>query len=647
MGDATLSMITRQITLTFLVAINISAVYSQNNYVDSLENLVGSKTPDTVKVWALNELSREHIYSAPEKAAKLANDAMAFSKEIGYKRGEAYSHRVLASLHSGRDYLAYTNNLQAATRLFMELKDSIGLANCYITEAVEYGRQFNSQQAIVYYEKALPIFRKAKIDNRIAVCLSNLGFEYLQIGMLHEARKSFIEAIAVNKSTKNSAINMDSYVNLGLVEYRLGNLDMAEECFSKVFSLNEEMKTNASPGAFVEALIGQSLIHKLRGQNDKQKKLLLAARENARKFGYLNHERDALFYLSEAYLKAGNNSQAFEALKSFKIADDSINRQNLENKASEIASVINSVKLETDFEHARDDLAKQGQVIEQQEKTLITAALIGILLFVMIILLLIINRNRKMMNRTMTAHREAIDKKNSELEKLVKTKDKFFSVVAHDLRSPLNSLYGFSNLIVKHSEHMSKEDIQKMGRKLRESVENTLKMTENLITWARTQMYEEQTHPESIELRSIIEETFDISRDGAQKKGITLNGMVNDGMKVYADRNHFSLILRNLISNAIKYTDSGGEICVDAFQENGRITIVVKDTGLGMDEEVLRQLFTLERTVSQPGTAGERGTGLGLLMCKEFAERNGGTLQVESKKNTGSSFMVSLPSFQH
>jgi len=637
-------MILRRIILSFILAVNISVAYSQTSYVDSLEYLVNSPIPDTVKIWALNELSREHIYSLPDKAASLANDALKLSKEIGYKRGEAYSYRVLASINGGRDYLAYTQFLQNATRIFIELQDSIGLGNCYITEGVEYGRQLNGKEAIVYYKKALPIFQKAKIENRIVVCLSNIGYEYLQLGMLGEAREYFIDAIAAIKSNKNSVIVMECYVNLGLVEYRMGNLDEAERNFKRVFALNDEMQSNASPGAFVEALIGQSLIHKSRNQLKEQYKMLLRARENAQKFHYLTHERDALFYLTEYYLNSRNYQQAGESLRAFKIADDSVTRQNTSNRASEIASVINSVKMESDFEHARDDLYKQGQLIEKQEKTLITAALIGILLFVLIVLLLIINRNRRVMNSTMAAHREAIDKKNIELEKLVRTKDKFFSVVAHDLRSPLNSLYGFSNLIVKHADLMSKEDIQKMGVQLQESVSNTLKMTDNLITWARSQMNEERTNPQVLDVRKGVKETFDIYKDAAIKKEIVLSKKVPEGMTVLADKDHFLLILRNLVSNALKYTNAHGEICVEGFQKNGVSRIVVSDTGLGMDQDALNGLFSLEGTVSQPGTAGERGTGLGLLMCKDFAERNGGTLLVESEINKGSKFIVSLPS---
>ena len=192
---------------------------------------------------------------------------------------------------------------------------------------------------------------------------------------------------------------------------------------------------------------------------------------------------------------------------------------------------------------------------------------------------------------------------------------------------------------------MSKEEIQKMGGQLRDAVSNTLKMTENLILWARSQMKDEKTKPEPVDVNSVLSETLKVFREAAAKKEIELDNKVVDDAKVLVDKDHFSLILRNLINNAIKYTKIGGKICVKSKRQNGSTEIIVEDTGLGMDEDTLNKLFSLDGTDSKVGTSGERGTGLGLMLCKEFVERNKGTLKVESQKNVGSSFIVTLPSF--
>lgn len=621
--------------------------FSQSYYADSLENLLKTPIHDTVKVWALNELSREQIYGSPDTSFRLANDALKLAEEIGYKRGEAYSYRVLASISGTNDrYLSYSEYMEKAIKLFIALQDSVGLGNCYITEAIVYDRQMNFDSSIDSYLKAIPIFRNKNMPERVAVCLNNLGFVYYQMDQYEEARESLKEAITINESIDNKTVLINSYSNLGLVLSELGNWTEAESYFEKVIQLHKELKENSNPEAFVETLIGRSQIYKMRNQLKQEKELLDEAKKYSEQFNYMELRKQTYLRLSSYYLRTHNFEQANEMLKDLVVVDDSITQQRRKNEASIIASVINSAKLESDFENAQDNIEKQELVIAQQKQTLIAVALVGVLFFVLLVLLILSNRSRRRMNRTLAAHREAIDGKNIELERLNQTKDKFFSVVAHDLRSPLNSLFGFSNLLVRHAESMSKEEIQTMGAQLRESVANALKMTENLITWARSQMYEEQTNPEIIDVRTLIDETLKVSTEEAAKKGIVLQHETREQANIYADRNHVLLMLRNIINNAIKYTAPGDKISVTAVEENGQTKITIDDTGVGMPDDVREKLFSLEGAVSREGTSGERGTGLGLLLVKSFVEKNNGSLSVSSIKNKGSQFVVLLPSSQ-
>ncbi len=165
--------------ITIIIACGGLPSFSQSHYVDSLDNLLRTPIHDTVKVWALNELSREQIYGSPEKSTSLANEALQLASSIGYKRGEAYSYRILASISGTSDrYLSYSEYLEKAIRLFIDLQDSVGLGNCYITEAIVYDRQRNFESSISSYLKAIPIFRSAGMPERVAVCLNNLGFVY-------------------------------------------------------------------------------------------------------------------------------------------------------------------------------------------------------------------------------------------------------------------------------------------------------------------------------------------------------------------------------------------------------------------------------------------------------------------------------------
>lgn len=637
----------RRFILIFLLSFCALSGFGQSHYVDSLENLLKKPIPDTVKVWALNELSREQVFGSPEESFHFAKEALDLATKIDYKRGQAYSYRVLASISGTNDrYLTYSDYLQKAIKLFMELQDSVGLANCYITEAVVYDRQLNFENAINSYLKALPIFRNAKMRERVAVCLNNMGFVYYQMGSFEKARVSLEEASEISQLI-NRAVLLDIQNNLGLVFLKLGSLDKANEYFDKVMALHKELKGSSNPEAYVETLIGKSQIHKLRKQFNEEKKLLDQAKLYAERFNNIELKKQIYLRLSEYYLHTNNYNRANEMLTQFGIIDDSVTQQHRRSEAATISSLINSVKLETDFELAQNDLEKQEQVIEQQGRTLIVVALVGVVFLVLIILLFLVNRSRREVNKALAAHRIALDAKNSELEKLNQTKDKFFSVVAHDLRSPLNSLLGFSSLLAKHASAMTKEEIETMGGQLKESVGNTLKMTENLIAWARSQMREEQTNPEMITLKTSVAETIKVFSEQAAKKGVSIEQEEMGETQVFVDRNHLSLILRNLVNNAIKYTQAGDKISARAVQNNGHTRIEIEDTGLGMDDIVKENLFSLEGSISTEGTFGERGTGLGLIMCKDYVERNGGSLLVQSEKNKGTSFVILLPSSNH
>lgn len=631
--------------ILLLISCAAFASNGQSTYVDSLESLLKTPIPDTVKVWALNELSREYIYGAPEKSLSMATESQKLARKIGYSRGEAYSYRVMATLSATHDqYLSYSENLQKAIRLFIMLKDSIGLGNCYITEAVVHDRQLKYEQAIDSYGKALAIFRNAMMNERVAACANNMGFVYYRMGRFEDAKKILLEAVVINQSLNNASLLMGIYDNLGLVYNKLGDADTAYKYFEYVIALHDELNENSNIEAYVETLIELSEIYYQKNQLDKQKYYLDLAKKTAEEFQYLELLKQANYNLAVYHLHLGDVKKAYQALQSFNVADDSITLQRTRNEAAIITSIINSAKLETDFENAQDNISKQELVILQQERTLIAVAIVGVLFIILTVQLILVNRSRRAMNKAMERHRIVIDAKNSELERLNQTKDKFFSVVAHDLRSPLNSLLGFSTLLVKHADAMSKEEIQKMGGQLSDAVSNTLKMTENLIIWARSQMKDEKTKPESVEVNDALSETFKVFKEAAAKKEIQLDNEVLGEATVFVDKDHFLLILRNLVNNAIKYTKIGGKISVSAKQQNGSTQIIVEDTGLGMNEESLKKLFTLDGAISQVGTSGERGTGLGLMLCKEFVERNKGKLEVKSRKNIGSTFIVTLPS---
>lgn len=235
-----------------------------------------------------------------------------------------------------------------------------------------------------------------------------------------------------------------------------------------------------------------------------------------------------------------------------------------------------------------------------------------------------------------------------QLKEMNASKDKLFSIIAHDLRSPFQALLGMSELLATEVDEFSKEEITKFAGEMNNSLKNQFKLLENLLEWSRMQTGRMQYAPTKIILHEKVNDVIGLLSGNALKKNLTLINLVLPGVFILADENMLQSILQNLLANAIKFTKSGGTVQVSATQISEKLTkISIKDTGVGIDSKNLKKIFRTDSTVTTPGTENERGTGLGLLLCKEMIERHGGTISVESDLGKGTTFYFTLPGINY
>ena len=238
-----------------------------------------------------------------------------------------------------------------------------------------------------------------------------------------------------------------------------------------------------------------------------------------------------------------------------------------------------------------------------------------------------------------------IKKQNKQLKELNATKDKFFSIIAHDLKSPFSAILGFSNILVKNHKKYDDEKREKMISAVNNSANSAFKLLENLLTWARSQSGVIKYLPEKLHLKILLFETmFDLQAQ-ADKKNIIVLDAISENDIIFADNNMLATILRNLISNAIKFTSNSGTIIISSEkQENSNfIEISVEDTGVGIPKDTIDNLFRIDKNTSTQGTENETGTGLGLILCKEFVEKHNGKIWVESEEGKASTFSFTIP----
>lgn len=602
--------------------------------IDSLERKLDSKkltTSDSIET--LNLISRGLTFINPVKALDYANKALELSTATNNSLGEAYAYRNLSSIYSyNESYFISMEYLQRALDIFTLTKDSVGIGNCYISLGHTYRRLQNRKEEVNYHLKSYGIFKRRDDKERIGVTSHNLGESYFNIGDLVKSRELTLYAIKINDSLNNESVLSSCYKVMGLIELTENNLGMAEKYFKRVLEIGIQLGANSQKVATAESMIQLATVYKKKGDKRYQYKFLLLASE-------FSNENNLPTYLQKSYQElilysSANNDQ--DAVKNFTNSyitiSDSLNQKQLRDRYSLTKSIVQVHELSK----SKNDLEKanllQSQKIQSRNTLIIVIAISSIILLWLLLKFVWLNKKLKDQN-------VIIENQNKELEILNNTKDKFFSIVAHDLKSPLNSLKAFSSLLIDHFDSLSKVEILTMSRQLRESVDNTIKMADNLITWARIQMNDYQYNVETISVKDIVSNVCDVYKDVALKKGINVSCSVEDSLTITGDKNQIEFVIRNLVNNAIKFTDKNGFVSLTAKSlPEGQVQISVADSGVGISDEFKIKLFSIGKKQSTNGTAGEKGTGLGLMLSYEFVKLNGGQIDIESSLGKGTTF---------
>lgn len=235
------------------------------------------------------------------------------------------------------------------------------------------------------------------------------------------------------------------------------------------------------------------------------------------------------------------------------------------------------------------------------------------------------------------------EKANREIVRLSALKGKIFTILSHDLRGLFTSVLGFSDMLVHEYDDLSQKEIKNFNMRIFNSVKNVYGLLDNMLEWSKLQINQSEVSPEVIEIRSLIKATIEIYKAEAEKKNIEFDVVCGNKLIALADLNMVGTILRNLISNAIKYSFENGYVKISAIRENGQIKIDVSDNGVGISEMSLQKIFNMDEYISTKGTNNEKGNGLGLKICKEFVEMNQGSLFIKSEEKKGSVFSFTLP----
>jgi len=372
--------------------------------------------------------------------------------------------------------------------------------------------------------------------------------------------------------------------------------------------------------------------------------------------------------ISEIYSELGKNKKAYESYLTYKLYKDTLMEQENRNKIKILKNQYDLVNKDKEIEilqkgNELKELALHKNLNERN------SYLTGIVMILFTSLILFSRYRIKIrtaavlkkknieienVNEELSIINNKISDKNLTLEKLNKqqhevsaAKDKLFSIIAHDLKNPFNSIIGLSSLLTEDFDLFDREQKKEFALNINNSAHEAHKLLENLLEWSCSQSGQTEFNPKETDLEQITSDTFRTLNQQAQIKNINLISEIQERTMVFADENMISTVIRNLLSNAIKFTDNGGRISISAQKYGDMVKITIQDTGIGISKENLNKLFRVDAQYKTIGTANEKGTGLGLLLCKEFVEKNNGHIRVESEVGKGSKFIFTLPNQQN
>ncbi|RRQ48017.1 hypothetical protein DZC72_09780 [Maribacter algicola] len=625
----------------FLLILLIGSIVRSQSVKELEYLLTQPELTSKEKTEILYTLSRELTYVDNLKSLKYAEEALQLSTELKDEIGIAYSYRILSSIYAINDsYFISMEYIHKALDIFEKLSNMEGMANCYISMGHIYRSLHNRGQEINYHKKSFDIFNNLGIMERIGVAAHNLGESYFNNSEFTKSKKLTQYAIKINDSISNKPVLSSCYKVMGLIMEKEGQIDSAKYYFENVLKISEQLGKNSQKVATFEAMMQLAEIAKSEGDSYLQFNFLEKTEAFCDSFN-LNQSLLRVYQnLQTFYLDQNNLEKVKYYINAYNELSRSIQRIQLEDRNRLTQSMASIHRLNMTTQALEKENAAQAAMILYRNISLLV-----ILFFLMG--LFIVLKKLKNINKELTEQNETIHKQKEELKDLNATKNKFFSIVAHDLRSPLTSLKSFSSVLVDHIELLSKDEILNMGKQLSSSVDNTLKMADNLIVWAKCQMNVIEDRRELISVKEIIEEVTKIFKVIATNKGVVLQTSVMGNPQFMGDKNQIEFVVRNLINNAIKFTHKDGIVNVSVTQSTKDIKIVVSDTGVGIAPEFRKQLFSVQKPKGSNGTNGEKGSGLGLVLSSEFIKRNQGEIHVDSIEEQGTTITVTFSNNQN
>ncbi|MBN8854664.1 MAG: hypothetical protein BGO55_22275 [Sphingobacteriales bacterium 50-39] len=635
--------------LYLLLALNTNA---QSTALLRLRELVSrgpsahGKAPDTTYVNTLNLLSRSYYGVNADSGFYYANRALQYSDSMGYEKGKAESWRMIGNTYEMIENYQEMLSAYHQSRLIAErIGSAAQVAKINMNIALFYKQMGEYDEALEQIGKDSMVYDANGDSSQLAYTYSHLS----DVSMLrHEYDKALTY---IHKAIDMAVALKDSVAVISCINDK-GKILAATGLYREALALHEQcmayyLRTDDKLGeaeTFILLARTSLLLKDYSGAIHYASQGLDLARQLRRK----KEIRDNGQVLADIYRAKGDDRMALHYFQLYKDYSDSLFNEQIRKQ---IYALESRYGYEKKTDSLREVAAKQDalqQHIDRAHTLQISIAIILILSLVIVALLLQRSRvasrrsNKELFdkNTKIEQQKEAMEHQAVQLLLNNQQKDKLFSIIAHDLRGPLNSLKGLLDLVKEN--RLPESEIQGMMDELRRNVDYSSELVGNLLFWASSQLNGIVVTPVCLPLRQLVDGILNLYAKQAGEKDIILKNDVDPGLTAYADKDMIQVILRNLVSNAIKFCRKEDTITITGQHRGDRVEICVADTGVGIKEDILEKIRRKE-SITTYGTAKEKGTGLGMLLCREFTEANGGFFRIDSEWGRGSWFYFTIP----
>lgn len=677
--------------ITLAAFFSVLIGYAQTNEIDSLILDLAYQKQDSTKVdTSLYLIQALYEANEPQKALQFIDETERLAKALNYSKGIADASYYRALIYTdNNDYYNAIDNYNKSRQYYIKINDTLGIAKINNSIGLIEIRRGNYAAGLEYSLSAIKIFENRNLRKELGSAYNNLAEAYYNTQQVDKALEYNIKALNIREQLRDSSGMKISYKNIAMLYSMRNEYRKSIEYYETVLNLLNTKTDKTLRGEILPLIGDQYLQFK---EYDKAEQYLMEGLsfnrsignkegilQSLNSIGNLNLQQKktnlAESQILEARELAKNSKNKNEVLKNYKLLVSLDSMRNKFQSAFQWQREYYNLKEELDqldqpkiptnssfLEEGINDMGYGDASVSTQEENLanenqvkklqfISYILIAAFITVLTILLLIYLKRKNSMkytkeleekNEQIQLQNDAIMEQTQHLEEINKAKDRLFSIVSHDLKDSISSIKGFLDLLKEDS--ISKEEFNELIPELSENANNASLLLYNLLNWSKSQMQNLEPKPESFNVQEVFHNKVRLVEPKIEQKRIVLIDETQPEL-VYADKGMVEIVIQNLITNAVKFSKVGDIITISNKDQHGKCVICVEDTGIGISRENLNKLFK-GNGFTTVGTKNEKGTGLGLTICKELVELNKGRIWVESTQNVGSKFYVELPKIE-